>query len=106
MTNREIDALVHQHAMGNQPLAADMIRRGYTQTVPRYSTDPAASDQLLDRMAELGWMSILISAAADQHTCVFHRDEPKGSMGFAQSDTRQGSISLTALRALGVEVPA
>lgn len=68
---------------------------------PRYSTDPAASKKLLDRMAELWWYVRIESTPAGKHACCVWLN---GKVFIGRSDAREMAVALAAGRALGVEM--
>lgn len=95
------------------PAPADMPFNGNGEFGPNYgpfraSTDPAASDQLLNRMTELGWDLGLQSAAGYDSWAIFSRRGvnglPSGNGFDARGKTRQMAVALAALAAFGVEV--
>lgn len=79
---------------------------------PRFSTDPAASKQLRDRMRELGYVVEIFNRVNGSTWCWIHPGEdglnesnPR-EIPAISSDTEEMAVALAALFALGVEVPA
>lgn len=129
MTNREIDALAAEHCMGRKvswwslhptlhgdeflPDAdgdcpnQEMLVDGEWLYIERYSTDPAPSKQLRDRMRELGWQWGTRTAASGEYRCEFYKLPSTLDTyfeGFAA--TEEMAVALAALKALGIEVAA
>ena len=125
MTNREIDALVAEKVMGlqgvtNRLLGLGVFRLEYgagdtDEKVPAYSTDPAASKQLRDKMLELGWSyqigygkTNIESSAGWKITrgfeCRLVNMEADVTRVSATADTEELAVALAALEAVGVEV--
>lgn len=134
MTNREIDALVAEHAMGwwwgdeshwkrpdyncilyspDHPrykpefvLSSPLDSPQLLPRMPHYSTDPAASKQLRDKMRELGWQWGIRTAAKGGFHCEIYKLPSTVDVYFESfSATEEMAFALAALPALGVEVP-
>lgn len=129
MKNREIDAAVDLHAFGRtwdemrcrvcgwpvKQSVGEGCTAGSCSMRPapstradepaHYSTDPAASDKLLDRMRELGWDSSIHAPARKESlvTCQMWRGDDEGN---GSDSSRHTAIAKAALVALGVEAPA
>jgi hypothetical protein len=65
---------------------------------PHYSTDPAASDALLDRMAELGWLYSISLGGSGNVTAIF--THVSGKFGRGNDANRHLAIALAARAAL------
>lgn len=108
MTNREIDALIAEkitrHECDNCGSMADCgcevtnIGSG----LPRFSTDPAASKQLRDKMRADGWL-YFISAHLHDFACEWWKPDTDGNF-IEKSDTEEMAVALAALKAVGVEL--
>lgn len=122
MTEREIDALIAEkvfdwaglyrmnnvHGVAGWP---DINRKSYLapEVVPAYSTNPAASDQLLDKMLALGWdYRVRQLSGYDPWVSLSRR----GANGFQEGNaiegtgkTRQMAVAIASLAALRVKVP-
>lgn len=127
MTNRELDAAIAEKVMGEgRPTSLpDYCRvsngrmwRCLAQTpyqwIPReFSTDPAASKQLEDRLHQLGWNIILrrpaeYGCAAEVYCnygpCDLHGNtKHEGHGAEAKGPTTQSALALAALKVFGVE---
>jgi hypothetical protein len=125
MDNREIDALIAEKLFGwewmqgrannlvppNKVKAAQAfgMHRGRNpdlhttapSTLPHFSTDPAASDQLLDRMRGLGWKYRIMWNGED-FTVTMQRGTPLNGWGFseAESDTQRMAVAMACLKAV------
>ncbi len=113
--SRAIDALVAEHAFGWTGLYRMDNVHGVAgwpggkkahmapQVPPAYSTDPAASKQLRDRMRELGWNFEMRWMSGYNPWAQFWKRGSVAQIG--ESATEELAVALAALRALGVEVP-
>lgn len=148
MTNREIDALVAQHAMEWKWIPRDdgmgfllppdwrqMISKDgragwiYTpscpgtnliggffgkgeiiqkvpNTAPYYSTDPAASKRLRDRMRELGWDFHRMDLGKFRRSIAAKHNGQKWVTACVDDESEEMADALVSLKALGVEIPA
>jgi hypothetical protein len=117
--NRAIDALIAERAMGHGVCSCDHKKtksprfnadNGLCLTcnapaLVRYSTDPADSKKLRDRMRELGWCYLIqLREGIGGYLCRFYRgndyEEHDGT-----ASTEELAIALAALSALGIEAP-
>lgn len=75
--------------------------------LPAYSTDPVASDALLDRMAELGWSWMVtntlgeIDARFMRKPDDFNPLDPRIDKFIASASTKHLAIAMAAYKALG-----
>lgn len=133
MTYGEIDALVAEHidgwrwvvddespyrflapvdhkptwwsfAKGTEPIG----KVHSTPTIPRYSTDPAASKALRDKMRAEGYGYTIDFAPDNSGTPLimrasFHRSH-EDELWWADADAEERAVSIAALRAKGIEV--
>jgi hypothetical protein len=96
--------------MGGPPEDSDDESEQYAlvDPVPHYSTDPTASDALLDKMAELGWDFLIMRHCKDggKVEAVFDKDDfdhcevDEHQYYQAEADTMRLAIALAAKAAL------
>lgn len=130
MSPREIDALVAEHCMGSPKPAEAPAHRGYLGAPhgvweagissvpvgsmdwfpPFYSTDPAASKQLKDKLWADGWRWLVQALSNDRYVARFWRirledegnDETSTIVeGEAYDDAELMAVALAALSAKG-----
>lgn len=121
MNAREIDALIAELAMGlcRWPDIGFTAEQGwyhpedpgrewatgdkgpYLGVLPHYSTDPAASYQLRQKMRELGWDFKTMDLGARRRVIAHKYDGKKWLSPCADSDTEMESTALACCAALG-----
>lgn len=94
MTNREIDLLVDHRIFGVNPPPKVWAR---LSEIPRYSTDPAGWDQVLDKMASLGWCIRVEMTQLGKVTCCLWRS---GVIFTGRANAKGHAICLSALEAV------
>lgn len=94
MTNREIDVFVDHRIFGVNPPPNGW---GRLSEIPRYSTEPAAWDQVFDKMASLGWCVRVEMTPLGKVTCCIWRS---GVIFTERADTKGRAICLAALEAV------
>lgn len=130
MTNREIDALVAEHVMGwvrvvsdYSPLVAAFSKpgekfeswktpSGYTgidSVLSHFSTDPAASKRLRDKMRADGWTitsgeAFYPATQKNGFWCRLFRHNPWQEFSHDNDESAESVFALAALKAKGVEV--
>lgn len=120
IAGRELDALVAEHVMGWEKDATHPNLRGsgwwkepdgsFNCELPAYSTDPAASKLVRERMGELGYWCRLQTpfekdsgeffAGFTEHSFTGWNGRPDNQAG---ADTEELAVALAAIRAMGVE---
>lgn len=117
MTNREIDALVAEKVFLKARCmcglhVGDKAWTAFThEGLPCYSTDPAASKKLRDRMRDLGWWCQMRNEWHPGNPECWAGFTPHGATGWngrpdhwTSGPTEEMAVALAALAALGVEV--
>lgn len=88
--SREIDALVAEKVMGK---SYDFL--------PQFSTDPAASKQLEEKLLALQFAITIWMAPGVPHSCKIGAPDGRGFN--ADGATKEMAVALAALKAVGVE---
>lgn len=91
-------------ATGSEPIGRTVVG-GYTEIYPRYSTDPAASKQLRDKMRADGWRFTMYDQKDSMVFAQFIRNDDHGFLTPCESaDTEEMAVALAALAAVGKPV--
>ena len=117
--SRELDALVEKHIFGKDPRCYDcphfdekgrMLSFCSCPEMPHRSTDIAAADPIIDRLAEQGYLVTIHNNGNAHEACWdvrFVMETPLcGKVGMAIENTRPMALCMAGLAALGIDVQA
>lgn len=106
---REIDLLIAEKVMGWNAAGytkdATLLVPVFATEVPNYSTDIAASEDLVKQLFRMGWTTILFKYKGEEEILVqLVRDDDEREIWTDEYLPKPYAICLAALKALGITI--